>query len=156
MKAKNLIEHPRLQGVPHVKLANTQTAFWRYHTRGTAEEGVCTVECIYYFLKTLMEQGKLHRDGTEDKLHMYDDLLWYFAYQHRLIHAAAVRKYEARASAPPRDQQPAGKRTRKRKRWGKEIPDKNETREGIATNGGATVDAQGNDDDVSCAKHADA
>lgn len=47
-KAKELNGHMALAGLPRVKLPGSpRSAFWRFHTRGVAAEGVCTIEAIW-------------------------------------------------------------------------------------------------------------
>lgn len=37
-----------------VKLpGNPRSSFWRFHTEGTADEGVCTIEAIHLFMRAL-------------------------------------------------------------------------------------------------------
>ena len=37
-KANRLIQHPSLDGVQRAKLSQTKSAFWRFHTKGVADE----------------------------------------------------------------------------------------------------------------------
>ncbi len=38
-KAKRINMHPTLEGVRRVKLSETKSSFWRFHTKGVADEG---------------------------------------------------------------------------------------------------------------------
>mmetsp|Transcript_22782 Transcript_22782/g.62970 ORF Transcript_22782/g.62970 Transcript_22782/m.62970 type:complete len:397 (+) Transcript_22782:114-1304(+) len=58
-ESKEMMKHPLLSGVRRVKLKDARSAFWRFHTAGVGEEGLCTIECLYFFLKALAEQGKM-------------------------------------------------------------------------------------------------
>eukprot|EP00967_Tisochrysis_lutea_P100823 scaffold150763_cov22-Tisochrysis_lutea.AAC.2 len=55
-ESKEMMKHPLLSGVRRVKLKDARSAFWRFHTAGVGEEGLCTIECLYFFLKALAEQ----------------------------------------------------------------------------------------------------
>lgn len=57
-KAKDLLKTPVFNGVQAVKLpAGIRSCFWRFHTSGVAEEGVCTIEALYHLLKSLHASG---------------------------------------------------------------------------------------------------
>lgn len=90
-KAKELSSNPPLSGVQHVRLQETRSAFWRFHTAGVSDEGVCTIEAIYFLLKALQESGKLKGDAYKGP-HCFDNLLWYFAYQHKVVEAAFTKR----------------------------------------------------------------
>lgn len=51
-----MTEHPTLAAARHVKLKNFSTCFWRYHTRDTSDDGVCTLEAVYFFLREFCVQ----------------------------------------------------------------------------------------------------
>eukprot|EP00898_Chlorokybus_atmophyticus_P001123 jgi/Chlat1/2010/Chrsp158S02322 len=80
-KAGSLVsDDPRLGKFPRMRLCGPiRTAFWRPHTRGVTEEGVSTVEAIYFFCK------QLHQSTHHDVCHCYDDLLFYFTFYHEEI-----------------------------------------------------------------------
>lgn len=87
-KAGELVQHPALQGVKRVKLRHTQSCFWRFHTRGVAEEGVSTAEAIYHFLKAVHNQSWLRSHPQYEDPHCFDNVLWYFAFQHKIVEGA--------------------------------------------------------------------
>lgn len=62
-KAGELLKLPAFAGMRHVKLRETRSAFWRFHTQGVSSEGVCTVECLYFFLKALVQHVRCRRGG---------------------------------------------------------------------------------------------
>lgn len=144
-KARAMTEHPRLAGARHVKLTNTATCFWRYHTRDTSHEGVCTLEAVYFFLRELCTRTSGRHRGTflqgpgaggegalprgaegpgreavaagdvgpssaEDPgerkgasasaCPCYDDLLWYYLFQHAQV-ATVYRDRAGRAQLQP-------------------------------------------------------
>ncbi|KAG1677454.1 hypothetical protein FOA52_001910 [Chlamydomonas sp. UWO 241] len=93
-KARTLTQHPALAGVRRVKLSNSaRSAFWRFHTKGVADEGVCTIEAMLFFLNSLAEQGKLSAPAYKQP-HCFDNLLWYFVHQHKVVQQAAARKMQ--------------------------------------------------------------
>eukprot|EP00897_Mesotaenium_endlicherianum_P010569 jgi/Mesen1/9540/ME000064S08884 len=77
-----ILNDPALSRLPHVRLRSTQTAFWRYTTRGITSDAVSTIEAIHATCRHLHAHG---HGGDPSSCHCYDDLLWYFAYFHRLI-----------------------------------------------------------------------
>eukprot|EP00877_Chromochloris_zofingiensis_P014960 jgi/Chrzof1/9718/Cz04g13090.t1 len=96
-KAKDLLKTPVFNGVQAVKLpAGIRSCFWRFHTSGVAEEGVCTIEALYHLLKSLHASGKLKDQDHHNNPHCYDNLLWYFAHQHRTIQEAAATRQQKR------------------------------------------------------------
>ncbi|GFH08100.1 DTW domain-containing protein [Haematococcus lacustris] len=54
-KAKELNQHPALRGVRRVRLTHHRSSFWRFHTSGVADDGVCTIECMLLFLRALLQ-----------------------------------------------------------------------------------------------------
>ncbi|KAF5838436.1 hypothetical protein DUNSADRAFT_2904 [Dunaliella salina] len=58
-ESKEMMKHPSLSGVRRVRLKDARSAFWRFHTAGVGEEGLCTIECLFFFLRALVEQGKI-------------------------------------------------------------------------------------------------
>ena len=67
-----MIQHSSLEGVRHVKLSQTKSAFWRFHTKGVSEDGVCTIEAMYFFLEGL--KGRL-ADPQFEPPHCFDNLV---------------------------------------------------------------------------------
>lgn len=74
----------------YVKLdEGTRTSYWRYHTKGVAEEGCCTVEAIYYFCRQWCEsRSGRHAEGST--CDCYDNLLWLFEHQYRIVAERSV------------------------------------------------------------------
>jgi DTW domain-containing protein YfiP len=72
--------------VRHVRLRAHRTSFWRYHTRGVPDDGLCTAEAVYFLLKALCPRCRgaaaSSGGGSGSDCHCYDDLLWLFAWQH--------------------------------------------------------------------------
>lgn len=95
-KAAKIAEtHEKLKAVRNVALTTTKTSYWRFHTEGVPDAGVCTVEALWAFLNVVKEGGGLSEEEYPD--HCFDDLLWYFAHQHALIKAAGEEKQAKRA-----------------------------------------------------------
>ncbi|GFH16015.1 DTW domain-containing protein [Haematococcus lacustris] len=92
-KAKELNQHPALRGVRRVRLTHHRSSFWRFHTSGVADDGVCTIECMLLFLRALLQHPLA---PPSPDLHAYDDLMWFFAQQHRHIQQQAVLKLQQR------------------------------------------------------------
>lgn len=82
--------HPTLNSLKTLKLKNIRTAYWRFHTAGVPDVGVCTVEAIWALCKEFQKAGRLAK--AEYPEHCFDNLLWYFAYQHRLIQNGQRKK----------------------------------------------------------------
>ncbi|WIA08679.1 hypothetical protein OEZ85_008106 [Tetradesmus obliquus] len=81
-KAKELNEHPALQGMARVKLPGCpKSCFWRFHTSGVTDEGMCSIEALHLLLRALAERLP---DPSQRSPHHFDNLLWYFAFQHQL------------------------------------------------------------------------
>ncbi|KAG2502176.1 hypothetical protein HYH03_000663 [Edaphochlamys debaryana] len=95
-KAGELVRHDVFRAMRAVKLSHTRSAFWRFHTRGVAEEGVCTVEALYFLLEAMAKQGRLTDPKFADP-HAYDNLLWYFTYQHQLVAEASAKRQQEQA-----------------------------------------------------------
>ncbi|KAG2432418.1 hypothetical protein HYH02_012989 [Chlamydomonas schloesseri] len=93
-KAGELVRSDVFKSMRAVKLRETRSAFWRFHTKGVTDEGVCTIEALYFFLNSLAKEGKL-TDPRFAAPHAFDNLLWYFCYQHQVVAAAAQRRLEA-------------------------------------------------------------
>ncbi|GLI66518.1 hypothetical protein VaNZ11_010388 [Volvox africanus] len=94
-KANTLMRTETFRGMRAVRLSQTRSAFWRFHTRGVAEAGVCTVEALFFFLDALAKQGKLS-DPRFTVPHVFDNLLWYFVYQHQVVQQAAQKRLHER------------------------------------------------------------
>ncbi|GAX78826.1 hypothetical protein CEUSTIGMA_g6263.t1 [Chlamydomonas eustigma] len=97
-RARRLIKHPAIEGVRRVKLKEHKSAFWRFHTKGVAEEGVCTVEALFFFLNALVEKSKLGEAFCGP--HCFDNLLWYFSYQHKVVEKAALERVVKKRRQP--------------------------------------------------------
>ncbi|GIL67613.1 hypothetical protein Vafri_20967 [Volvox africanus] len=103
-KANALMRTDTFRGMRAVRLSQTRSAFWRFHTRGVAEEGVCTIEALFFFLNALAKQGKLS-DPRFIAPHVFDNLLWYFVYQHQVVQQAAQKRLHERV---PQGQEQGG------------------------------------------------
>eukprot|EP00775_Hariotina_reticulata_P004074 gene4074-4321_t len=92
-KAKELNQHPALAGMQRVKLeGQPRSCFWRFHTEGVADEGVCTIEALHLLMKGMA--GNIPQPPCNSNPHYFDNLLWYFAHQHQIVHNAAARRQE--------------------------------------------------------------
>jgi hypothetical protein len=59
-KAVSVNSSPELGGMRRVKLdAGSRTAFWRYHTEGVTEEGVCTIEAMLLLVRAMLQQARV-------------------------------------------------------------------------------------------------
>ncbi|KAG2439592.1 hypothetical protein HXX76_004944 [Chlamydomonas incerta] len=105
-KAGELVRSDVFRNMRAVKLRETRSAFWRFHTKGVTDEGVCTIEALYFFLNSLAKEGKL-TDPRFAAPHAFDNLLWYFCYQHQVVAAAAQRRLEAAQQQQQQQQQAA-------------------------------------------------
>ncbi len=53
-KATELMRRQSLLRLRCVRLDGTaRSCFWRYHTKGTADEGVCSIEALFFLLRHL-------------------------------------------------------------------------------------------------------
>jgi DTW domain-containing protein YfiP len=77
--AGKVVSHPTLQALPHVKIRDQQTVFWRYQECSGAH--LATIEAIHYFHIAYYEAR--HGAGSYDG--RYDDLLLSYSCQHRRI-----------------------------------------------------------------------
>ena len=93
-QARGVMEHPALRGIPHVRLGAYRTSYWRYHTKGVPDDGLCTVEAVYFLTREL--HSRRHPPG--EQCACMDDLLWYFAFQHRRVHAASDARIARRTA----------------------------------------------------------
>ena len=64
--------HPSLEGVRTVKLSQTKSAFWRFHTKGVSDDGVCTIEAMFFFLEGLRPRLE---DPRFTRPHPFDNLV---------------------------------------------------------------------------------
>jgi DTW domain-containing protein YfiP len=78
-QANGILAHPSLAGVRRVRLRSYRTSYWRFHTRGVPDDGLCTVEAVFFLCR------ELHRRSHAGACHCFDDLLWLFAVQHERI-----------------------------------------------------------------------
>jgi DTW domain-containing protein YfiP len=78
-QAKGVLADAKLAGVRQVHLRDYRTCFWRYHTAGVPEEGLCTVEAVFFCFRELHS-----RAHAGEVCRCFDNLLWYFAQQHHL------------------------------------------------------------------------
>ena len=93
-QARGVMEQPALRGIPHVRLGSYRSSYWRYHTKGVPDDGLCTVEAVYFLCREL--HARRHPPG--EQCHCMDDLLWYFAFQHRRVHAASDARIARRTA----------------------------------------------------------
>ena len=87
-QARGVLLSPALAGVRRVRLGNHRTSYWRYHTRGVPDDGLCTVEAVFFLCRGL--HSGAHADGEE--CHCFDDLLYIFALQHARVGREARRR----------------------------------------------------------------
>ncbi|KAF8072689.1 dtwd1 [Scenedesmus sp. PABB004] len=81
-----------------VKLPGSpRSAFWRFHTDGTSDEGVCTIEALHLLLRALA--ARLPGPPWHAAPAYFDNLLWFFAHQHQLVARAAAERQAKRAAA---------------------------------------------------------
>lgn len=101
-KATDLNERPAFAGMTRVKLpGNPRSCFWRHHTHGTTEEGVCTIEAVHLLMQALADRL------PQEPAH-WDNLLWYFAYQHKVVEQAHAQRTATRQQAAAKQAQAAG------------------------------------------------
>ncbi|XP_048825251.1 tRNA-uridine aminocarboxypropyltransferase 1 [Brienomyrus brachyistius] len=81
-QTNKIISDERLQALLRVELKTRKTCFWR-HQKGSPDTYLATIEAIYYFLKDYHVLC-LSQDYQGD----YDNLLYFFAYLHKLINSA--------------------------------------------------------------------
>jgi DTW domain-containing protein YfiP len=94
-QARGVMEHPALRGIRHVRLGAYRTSYWRYHTKGVPDDGLCTVEAVYFLCREL--HARRHPPG--EQCACMDDLMWYFAFQHRRVHAASDARIAKRTAS---------------------------------------------------------
>ncbi|KAF6259503.1 hypothetical protein COO60DRAFT_1002407 [Scenedesmus sp. NREL 46B-D3] len=91
-KAKELNEHPALRGMQRVRLPGSpKSCFWRFHTSGVTDEGVCTIEALHLLLTAVAAHLP---DPAQRDPHCFDNLLWYFAFQHQLVARKAAERQQ--------------------------------------------------------------
>jgi len=88
--ANKILRHEALSKVPHIKITQYRTLFWRYQHCG--DHCLATIEAIYYFFK----EHHVRMHGTYNG--EYDNLLFYFAYNYQLIQ----KKYQTEKIVFPR------------------------------------------------------
>eukprot|EP00884_Botryococcus_braunii_P012690 jgi/Botrbrau1/21421/Bobra.0216s0036.1 len=92
-KARTLLSHPKLQPLRRVQLPlSLRSTFWRHGDgtfRGALEEGVCTIEAIYYMCQLLQPHT------------CWDNLLWYYTFQLQLVGGRAHLRQQLAAGATP-------------------------------------------------------
>eukprot|EP00879_Flechtneria_rotunda_P021202 GHRR01022335.1.p2 GENE.GHRR01022335.1~~GHRR01022335.1.p2 ORF type:complete len:136 (+),score=51.15 GHRR01022335.1:250-657(+) len=80
-KARELNQDKAFEGIKRMKLPGSpRSRFWRFHTGETSDEGVCTIEALHLLLQALA--GRLQDHPCQGDPHYFDNLLWYFAFQH--------------------------------------------------------------------------
>lgn len=83
VKARGLLRHPKLAMLPRVQLPHdVRTSFWRRGAgtfRGAVDEGVCTIEAIYFVCRQLQPNAN------------FDDLLWFFSYMRQLVNTSGSK-----------------------------------------------------------------
>jgi DTW domain-containing protein YfiP len=87
-QARGVLLSPALAGVRRVRLGSYRTSYWRYHTRGVPEDGLCTVEAVFFLCRSL--HAKAHAGGQA--CHCFDDLLYIFS----VLHARVLREADRR------------------------------------------------------------
>lgn len=75
--AKRILKAPQVARLPHVKIENYETRFWRWQNFGN--EGLATIEAIYYFYKEFITATKGTYSGE------VDNLLYYFTFYYELL-----------------------------------------------------------------------
>lgn len=81
----SMISHPAIQGIRHVKIDARLTKYWRYNK---GDHHLATVEALYYFLVDYMNAMKAkghQRPDFDEQLKGLDNLLFFFAFFHRLV-----------------------------------------------------------------------
>ncbi|VDM56997.1 unnamed protein product [Angiostrongylus costaricensis] len=71
-QVNTMLRIPQIQGLPYVSLTKYHTAFWRPQ-RNVGQNGLATIEAIYYALREYQEYG-LQRPYKGE----FDDLLYWF------------------------------------------------------------------------------
>ncbi|ETO30139.1 hypothetical protein RFI_06982 [Reticulomyxa filosa] len=77
---KTIYEHPSFEDLPHVKIRNRQTLYWRYQEH--SREYLSTIEAIYYSVVDCFQSQAEQRSKYDGSL---DDLLLLFAYNYQRI-----------------------------------------------------------------------
>jgi len=78
-RANAVLRHPALRALRPIHLSSgAQTAFWRYQSFG--RDHLATIEALYYFEREYLE-AKTGKPYAGE----FDDLLWYFSFNYRLI-----------------------------------------------------------------------
>ena len=105
----------QMKHLTRVRLRSYKTAFWRFHPhprsqgrrdemsaareagRDDGDDKLCSAEALMFFLRELHVATGQHVDGdgrpaAPSECHCFDDLLWYFAWQHKTIAADASKR----------------------------------------------------------------
>lgn len=90
-QAYSIFTDERLSNLPTVKLGDHQTVYWR-HNQGMPFTYLATIEAIYSFFKISHELVNGSYDGQ------YDNLLYFFAYFHKMVHQGNSRKIGAKTN----------------------------------------------------------
>mmetsp|Transcript_2325 Transcript_2325/g.8317 ORF Transcript_2325/g.8317 Transcript_2325/m.8317 type:complete len:160 (+) Transcript_2325:406-885(+) len=116
-KASGLVCMQPFQAMRKVCLRDVRSCFWRYHTQGVAQEGLSTVEAVYFMLKEYdaaaaaasspsspeadADAGRKRKRGEEagEGTHRWDDMLYYFSY----MHSRVQRRHQPAQRAAPAD-----------------------------------------------------
>jgi len=78
--AKRILAEPKIARLPHVKIHNYETRFWRWQNVGN--DCLATIEAIYYFYKEYVTAIQGSYNGE------MDNLLYYFAFLYQLVQDA--------------------------------------------------------------------
>ena len=75
--AKRILGSPQVSKLRHVKIENYETRFWRWQNVGN--EGLATIEAIYYFYREFITatNGSYHGE--------VDNLMYYFSFYYELL-----------------------------------------------------------------------
>ena len=87
-QAHGVLAHPHLDGCTRVRIGKHRTSYWRYHTAGVPEDGLCTVEAVYFLVRELHTSSHLPNQTCR----CYDDLLWIFNLLHNRVMSEAKRR----------------------------------------------------------------
>lgn len=90
-KGTVVASHPTLNKLKHIKLRRYESSYWRYQELGSTY--LSTLEAIYYCCVELYNIQYNHQISYNGQ---YDDLLYFYVYQHSMIR----QRYEADANQP--------------------------------------------------------
>uniref|UniRef100_A0A7S0V7Z6 tRNA-uridine aminocarboxypropyltransferase 1 n=1 Tax=Polytomella parva TaxID=51329 RepID=A0A7S0V7Z6_9CHLO len=94
-KARELNRSPLFRDMRRIRLNQTRSCFWRFHTKGVTDDGVSTAEALYFLCKSLSDKNKLQSNESFQKPRAFDNLLWYFVFQHDVVANAVERRKNA-------------------------------------------------------------